>query len=84
MIATPAFHHWHHTNEAAELLNKNYAALLPLVDRVFGTLYLPRDRHPRSYGIDEPLSPGLLGQLVDPFVAEARRQPASGRTPSGV
>ena len=50
LVATPAFHHWHHTNEAGRYLNKNYATFLPLLDKLFGTLYLPRLRWPRSYG----------------------------------
>src|SRR5207244_4206653 len=33
LISSPAFHHWHHTNDGPELINKNYAAMLPLVDR---------------------------------------------------
>jgi sterol desaturase/sphingolipid hydroxylase (fatty acid hydroxylase superfamily) len=67
LVATPAFHHWHHTNDGAEVLNKNYAALMPFLDRVFGTLYLPADRHPLRYGIDEQLPGGVLGQLLKPF-----------------
>ena len=69
LVATPAFHHWHHTNDDADVLNKNYASLLPFVDRIFGTLFLPDDRHPRSYGISEPLSSNILGQLLHPFRA---------------
>ena len=38
------------------------------VDRLFGTLYLPKDKHPARYGIDQQLSPTLLGQLIDPFI----------------
>lgn len=68
LIATPAFHHWHHTNDGPEYINKNYSPMLPCIDRIFGTLYLPRDKQPQRYGIDEPLSPVLFGQLVDPFL----------------
>lgn len=67
LIATPAFHHWHHTNDGPDVINKNYSPVLPWIDRVFGTLYLPKDRQPESYGIDEKLSPTLLGQLAGPF-----------------
>ena len=72
LVATPAFHHWHHTNDSADVLNKNFAALLPFVDGLFGTLYLPRDKHPETYGIDAKLAPGLLGQLSDPFLPASR------------
>jgi sterol desaturase/sphingolipid hydroxylase (fatty acid hydroxylase superfamily) len=68
LISTPAFHHWHHTNDGPEYINKNYATVLPGVDWVFGTLYLPKDKQPERYGIDQPVSPILFGQLVDPFL----------------
>jgi sterol desaturase/sphingolipid hydroxylase (fatty acid hydroxylase superfamily) len=68
LVATPAFHHWHHTNDGPAYLNKNYSALLPWVDRFFGTLYLPKHKQPERYGIDEPLATNFLGQLVQPFV----------------
>jgi len=85
LIATPAFHHWHHTNDGPAYVNKNYAALLPLVDRLFGTLYLPKDKQPEHYGIDEPLPSGFLGQLVRPFlISPGRTQPAAADpTPVG-
>ena len=67
VVATPAFHHWHHTNDSPQLYNKNYASMLPWLDRIFGTLHLPEDRHPNRYGIDEQLAPGVLGQLIQPF-----------------
>jgi sterol desaturase/sphingolipid hydroxylase (fatty acid hydroxylase superfamily) len=85
LIATPAFHHWHHTNDGPAYINKNYAPLWPFIDRIFGTLYLPKDRQPERYGIDEPMSPILFGQLVDPFliwrkktVTEAGEQKTEG------
>jgi sterol desaturase/sphingolipid hydroxylase (fatty acid hydroxylase superfamily) len=65
-ISTPAFHHWHHTNDGPDVINKNYSAMLPLVDKCFGTLYLPRE-WPAKYGSDTPIAPGLTGQLLDPI-----------------
>lgn len=50
VVVSPAFHHWHHNNEAAATLNKNYASLLPFLDRLFGTHHLPAGRFPSSYG----------------------------------
>jgi sterol desaturase/sphingolipid hydroxylase (fatty acid hydroxylase superfamily) len=67
LISTPAFHHWHHTNDGAAYINKNYSPMWPFVDRLFGTLYLPKDRQPERYGIDQPMPPTLAGQLVEPF-----------------
>jgi hypothetical protein len=47
-------------------------------------LYLPKDKQPERYGIDQPVSPILFGQLVDPFLFWQKSQvPAatSGDTP---
>jgi len=68
LVATPAFHHWHHTNDGPKVINKNYAALLPWLDKLFGTLHLPMGAHPEAYGIDQPMSPTLHGQLLHPFI----------------
>jgi sterol desaturase/sphingolipid hydroxylase (fatty acid hydroxylase superfamily) len=77
LVATPAFHHWHHTNDGPAYINKNYSPMLPVIDRVFGTLYLPRNKQPERYGIDQPLSPLLLGQLIDPFLVRRKEPPIS-------
>jgi len=66
LISTPAFHHWHHTNDGPEVINKNYAAMFPLADKCFGTLYLPRE-WPAKYGSDTPIASSLPGQLLDPL-----------------
>jgi sterol desaturase/sphingolipid hydroxylase (fatty acid hydroxylase superfamily) len=68
VISSPAFHHWHHTNDGPEVINKNYATFLPWIDRCFGTFYLPKD-WPARYGIDEKVPADLPHQLLDPFVA---------------
>jgi sterol desaturase/sphingolipid hydroxylase (fatty acid hydroxylase superfamily) len=70
LISTPAFHHWHHTNDGPDLINKNYAPMLPLVDKCFGTFYLPT-QWPEKYGIDTPIAGDLAGQLLDPLSAGA-------------
>jgi sterol desaturase/sphingolipid hydroxylase (fatty acid hydroxylase superfamily) len=64
MLATPAFHHWHHTREDHK--DRNYAANLPVVDWLFGTFYLP-DKWPESYGTDTPVDASMAGQLLDPL-----------------
>jgi sterol desaturase/sphingolipid hydroxylase (fatty acid hydroxylase superfamily) len=75
LIATPAFHHWHHTNDGPAYINKNYSPLLPWIDTLFGTLYLPKHKQPDRYGIDEPLAPDIFGQLVHPFMIWRRDSP---------
>ncbi|MEO8836943.1 MAG: sterol desaturase family protein [Caldimonas sp.] len=51
LVVSPAFHHWHHGNDDPGAIGKNYASLLPCLDRLFGTHHLPADRFPSSYGI---------------------------------
>ena len=72
LIATPAFHHWHHSR--VEHTNRNYAATLPILDRLFGTLHLP-PHWPSDYGIEAALSTTLGGQLIGPLRPE-KPQPA--------
>lgn len=67
VIASPAFHRWHHTSEQ-EGLDRNFAGLFPWIDALFGTLYLPRDRQPERFGvIGERVPASLFGQLLYPF-----------------
>lgn len=66
VIASPEYHHWHHANEP-EAYGKNYAAQLPILDKLFHTLHLPQGKRPAKFGIDEPLSRGYLLQLIVPL-----------------
>ena len=74
LIATPAFHHWHHT--IGEQRDRNYAPMLPWIDWIFGTYYLPRNRWPSAYGIEAKLPDSLGGQMMCPF----RPQPSLAGT----
>ena len=64
VVATPVFHHWHHTRR--DHIDRNYAAMLPFVDRLFGTWYVPR-HWPSDYGTDHPVPAGFRNQLVEPL-----------------
>lgn len=67
LVVTPRFHHWHHAREAAAI-DRNFAVHLPVIDRLFGTAYLPAERWPSAYGIDGAMVPaGWLRQLVLPL-----------------
>ncbi len=68
LISTPAFHHWHHTND--ENVNKNYASVLPVMDLLFGSWYMPRNQWPSKYGIDGPTAPGIAAQFVQPMLPQ--------------
>jgi hypothetical protein len=65
-----------------EYVDKNYAATLPWVDKIFGTLYLPKDKQPARYGINQPVSPVLLGQLVHPFMIWRKNAPLNQAAPA--
>jgi len=70
LVASPAFHRWHHTSEE-EGLDKNFSGLFPFIDVVFGTFYMPAGRQPQQFGIvNDDVPDGLLGQLAYPFRAK--------------
>jgi sterol desaturase/sphingolipid hydroxylase (fatty acid hydroxylase superfamily) len=75
VLASPAFHRWHHTSEE-EGLDKNFSGLFPFIDLAFDTFYMPPGRQPQRFGIvDDDVPAGLVGQLVYPF-RRVRRPPA--------
>jgi sterol desaturase/sphingolipid hydroxylase (fatty acid hydroxylase superfamily) len=65
LLTTPGFHHWHHTR-GGKRRDCNYASMLPVLDRIFGTHYLP-DAWPERYGIDEKMPDSLAGQFIQPL-----------------
>ena len=66
LIATPEYHHWHHTSDE-EGIDKNFAGFLPLLDLVFGTAHLP-GHWPKKYGTVKFQPPETyVGQLLHPF-----------------
>jgi len=66
VIGTPRFHHWHH---AVHPVDRNFAIHLPVIDRLFGTHYLPPGQWPGDYGIaGHPVPEPYPRQLVYPFV----------------
>jgi lathosterol oxidase len=77
LLATPRFHHWHHAAEV-EAVDRNFAVHLPVLDRLFGTHYLPPARWPSAYGLagGAPVPDGYGRQFVHPFVpASSVREP---------
>jgi hypothetical protein len=48
-VVTPRLHHLHHASDD-DAIDKNFAIHLPILDRVFGTLFAPRGRWARRYG----------------------------------
>ena len=72
-LVTPRFHHWHHGIEEVAI-DKNFAIHFPLLDRLFGTYYLPKGAWPSGYGVAEQVPNGYRAQLAYPF---RRRRPAA-------
>ena len=65
-LGTPEMHHWHHSNEE-EAIWTNYGAAIPLWDQVFGTYYMPKDKRPSVYGVDEHIEPNMVDQIMYPL-----------------
>jgi len=72
-LVTPRFHHWHHGIEK-EAIDVNFAIHFPLLDRLFGTHYLPEDKWPSGYGIGgHPVPQGYAAQFMYPFRRKAKK-----------
>ncbi len=64
LISSPAFHHWHHTNDRHR--DHNFSFVFPFIDWVFGTAWLPK-YWPSAYGINGKMSTTIAGQFFDPL-----------------
>jgi sterol desaturase/sphingolipid hydroxylase (fatty acid hydroxylase superfamily) len=73
LIGTPPFHRWHHAVTPA---NRNFAAILPCIDMIFGTYHSPKGQLPSRYGITTPMPASLAEQLVMPFLLPNSGSPA--------
>jgi sterol desaturase/sphingolipid hydroxylase (fatty acid hydroxylase superfamily) len=70
VINTPEWHHWHHAIDD-EARDKNFG--LPVVDRIFGTAYLPKGVRPEGFGTRSPVpADGYLRHLAYPFTSVAK------------
>ena len=72
LIATPAFHHWHHSADR-EAVDRNFAVHTPIWDILFGTYYLP-DRWPTAYGLSgrRDVPTRWVTQLLYPLRKQSR------------
>ncbi|SFL95064.1 sterol desaturase family protein [Marinobacter zhejiangensis] len=66
ILATPEFHHWHHSSED-EAVDKNYAGFLPVYDVLFRTSYMPSTVASRYGTRSNDVPEGLVGQFLYPF-----------------
>ncbi len=78
IIGTPEFHHWHHSQDI-EAQNKNFGQ--PLIDRLFGTFYLPNGKSPVAYGVKEFVPTTYRLQLLHPFQRERSRPFEASKCP---
>jgi sterol desaturase/sphingolipid hydroxylase (fatty acid hydroxylase superfamily) len=70
VVNTPEWHHWHHAIDD-DARDKNFG--LPVVDKLFGTAYLPKDRRPEGFGTRSPVpAGGYLRHLAYPFTRAAK------------
>jgi sterol desaturase/sphingolipid hydroxylase (fatty acid hydroxylase superfamily) len=77
VFASPRFHRWHHTM-SHEGGNKNFSNVFSLWDRLFGSYYLPDDRMPEVFGLDDEVMPeSYWAQLVAPFRKKNVETPAA-------
>ena len=75
-LVTPRFHHWHHGIED-EAIDVNFSIHFPILDRLFGTYYLPADKWPTGYGVQgNPVPSGYLAQLKYPFQRSSQNETA--------
>jgi len=74
ILTSPAFHHWHHTYEDHK--DRNFSAMVPFIDRVFGTFYLPK-HWPDRYGTATKVPTDLVGQFYAPFALRKSAQDAA-------
>ena len=65
LVSSPVFHHWHHSNDSHR--DTNFAFIFPLIDRVFGTAWMP-GYWPAGYGVDEKVPSTMAGQFLDPIL----------------
>jgi sterol desaturase/sphingolipid hydroxylase (fatty acid hydroxylase superfamily) len=77
IIATPRFHHWHHSNDPA-MRDINFSGQLQFMDWLFGTRKLPAG-YPEHYGTDEPVPELYHQQFIWPLLPR-RSAGNAGRT----
>jgi len=66
IIATPEFHHWHHDRHP-KLYAQNLSVQLPILDYIFGTLYMPDCELPRQYGTELNTKTNYFHHFIYPF-----------------
>jgi sterol desaturase/sphingolipid hydroxylase (fatty acid hydroxylase superfamily) len=71
LLISPVMHRWHHARDV-EGAGSNFATVFCVFDRAFGTYYAPGPCTV-PLGVNDPIEPGVFGQLVYPFRTWASR-----------
>lgn len=72
-LVTPRLHHLHHATDA-DAIDKNFAIHLPILDRLFGTLFAPEGRWPARTGVvGFPAPDGYWRQQASVFARPGAR-----------
>jgi sterol desaturase/sphingolipid hydroxylase (fatty acid hydroxylase superfamily) len=80
-IGSPAYHQIHHSVDPRHL-DRNFAFMFPVWDRLFGCAYLPRERETLRFGLgdgSEDLYRSVLRLWFLPFALILRRERALAR-----
>jgi sterol desaturase/sphingolipid hydroxylase (fatty acid hydroxylase superfamily) len=48
--------------------------MVPALDMIFGTYYLPKHM-PAEYGVQDPIAADMAGQLIGPFAPKSSPAP---------
>ena len=84
VIASPLFHHWHHAARP-DAYGKNFAGQLSILDKLFGTMYMPEGQAPERYGVEDPVPHAYISQMLYPFKGgrQPKRPDGQAHIPSG-
>ena len=61
------FHAIHHSIQELDWLASVRVHVLSILDKLFGTMYMPEGQTPERYGLDEPVPHTYISQLLYPF-----------------
>ena len=76
VLMTPRLHHLHHATDP-DAIDKNFAVHLPILDRLFRTLFAPKGRWPTRTGVVGFRAPdGYWGQQASVFASSEERVPS--------
>jgi len=78
IFVSPVMHRWHHARDVTGT-GSNFATVFSVFDRAFGTYYVP-GLCAVPLGVIDDVGPGVIRQLLYPFVSWARGIRRAGRS----